>query len=515
MVPFTLLWPLCLFLSFSQSQLTSTSSFEIIERLPGVPKGWTENGVPPPSTLMRFHMAIRNDRMAEFEQRVVDISTPGNQLYGQHMARDEVKDFLRPSDDTVEKLFSWMKSENVSSNSVEKHGNWITFTVPVSQAEQMLKTRFHYFHNNASQETAVRTLEYSVPQDIHDHVQMIQPTIRFGHTRTQQRRPDLTPVDVGSEELKANCSMGVTPPCLQMLYGFYDTKARPDPRNKLGISGFLDQYARYDDFRTFMRTYASDHTDANFSVVSINGGLNNQNSSLPSTKASLDIQYALSLAYHTNATYYLTGGRGPFMGGVDQPSLSGFSNEPYLEQLRYLLDLPDEDLPAVLSTSYGEYEQIVPMIYANVTCNMFAQLGARGVSVIFASGDSGVGGSCVSNNGTGRTRSLSPFPATCPFVTSVGGTYGANPEKAAGFSGGGFSELFQRPTYQDKNIQKYFGRLGDRWNGLYNPNGRGVPDVAAQAKDFVLADHGHFRKLSGTRFVLQPLQLINSWQKAN
>lgn len=217
----------------------------------------------------------------------------------------------------------------------------------------------------------------------------------------------------------------------------------------------------------------------------------------------MDIQYALSLAYNTTATYYTTGGHGPFVSGADPPNQGSAANEPYLEQLHYLLRLPDEELPAVLSTSYGTYEQAVPVPYANQTCNMFAQLGARGISVIFASGDSGVGGPCVSNDGTKNTRFLPDFPASCPFVTTVGGTHEVNPEKAAGFSGGGFSEVFPRPEYQDDAVRQYFDKLGSKWRGLYNQQGRGVPDVAAQAVDFVYVDHGRHQKSNGTRFVSQ------------
>lgn len=502
MVSFALLWrPMCLFLSCSQTTFPEKPIYHIVEQLYGVPDGWTENGVPSPSTPMKFHVAVNNDRMADFEQRVIDIATPNHQLYGQFMTRDEVGDFLRPSDDTVGRIIAWMKSERVPSKSIERHANWITFTVPVSQAEDMLKTRFHSFRNDVSQETAIRTLQYSVPRDIRDHVQMIQPTIKFGQFSAQgaqENQPDLEPVATRFDDLNVNCSTTVTTKCLRRLYGIYDTEAKPDPRNKLGVSGFLDQYARYDDFRTFMRTYEPGHIDANFSVVSINGGRNDQNSSFSSTEASMDIQYAVALAYNTDTTYYTTGGHGPFVPEADQPNVGSSSNEPYLEQLHYLLNLPDEDLPAVLSTSYGEYEQIIPASYANVTCNMYAQLGARGVSVIFASGDSGVGRSCVSNDGTRRTRFMPTFPATCPFVTSVGGTFGVDPEKAVGFSGGGFSEYFRRPAYQDESVHGYLDQLGDKWEGLYNPEGRGFPDVAAQARGFVFVDHGYFTKLGGT-----------------
>lgn len=129
---------------------------------------------------------------------------------------------------------------------------------------------------------------------------------------------------------------------------------------------------------------------------------------------------------------------------------------------------------------------------------MFAQLGARGVSVIFASGDTGVGSACQTNDGKNTTRFLPIFPAACPFVTSVGGTYRVQPERAIAFSSGGFSDRFPRPAYQDAAVTRYLGILGDRWTGLYNPAGRGFPDVAAQSYNYSVVDKGRVIPVGGT-----------------
>lgn len=106
------------------------------------------------------------------------------------------------------------------------------------------------------------------------------------------------------------------------------------------------------------------------------------------------------------------------------------SDEPYLVWLQYVLDLPDDGLPSVISSSYGDDEQTMSYSYASQACKMFAQLGARGVSVMFAAGDNGVGatGYCKSNNGTNATTFLPEFPASCPYVTAVGATMHVNPE---------------------------------------------------------------------------------------
>ena len=138
-------------------------------------------------------------------------------------------------------------------------------------------------------------------------------------------------------------------------------------------------------------------------------------------------------------------------------------------------------------------------------CNGFAQLGARGISLFFASGDGGVGddGACFSNDGKNTSTFLPLFPSSCPYVTTVGATKFI-PEVVAtdasnGFvSGGGFSYYFPRPAYQDAIVGAYVKSLGSEYKGLYNPNGRGYPDIAAQGYHFATIWNGTLVPLDGT-----------------
>lgn len=91
----------------------------------------------------------------------------------------------------------------------------------------------------------------------------------------------------------------------------------------------------------------------------------------------------------------------------------------------YELDLRADYGPVCL---IQDDEQTVPSSYAHVVCSQFAQLGARGVSVFFGSGDGGVSGvqapgSCKSNVNN-QTAFIPLFPSSCPYVTSVGGRSG-------------------------------------------------------------------------------------------
>jgi tripeptidyl-peptidase-1 len=54
-----------------------------------------------------------------------------------------------------------------------------------------------------------------------------------------------------------------------------------------------------------------------------------------------------------------------------------------------------------------------------------------------------------------------------PFITAVGGTSGVNPEVAASFSGGGFSNYFTRPSYQNAADSTYLINIGATYSDLY------------------------------------------------
>lgn len=115
---------------------------------------------------------------------------------------------------------------------------------------------------------------------------------------------------------------------------------------------------------------------------------------------------------------------------------------PFADDLQYLLPLPDKDLPTVLCVPYALTEDFIPPSMLDRLCSQYAQLGARGVSVIYASGDSGPGDTYLDSNGT---RSFTPiFPASSLFIISVGGTARVDPERA----GGGFSHFFPHPACQ-------------------------------------------------------------------
>jgi tripeptidyl-peptidase-1 len=434
----------------------------------------------------------------------MEVSTPDHPRYGKHLKRDELKAMLKPRDESTAAVLDWLKSSGVAEEDIEENGEWINFVAPVSTAEKMMDTTFKTYQSLVRKEMKrIRTMHYSVPVELREHIDMIQPTTRFGQIKPEFSQiidKDYTSAQMATAAVNQTCNNAITPQCLKELYNFADYKADPNATTRLGVTGYLEQYARFKDLAQFLKSYAPWATGTNFTWTSVNGGSLDQRATNDSVEANLDIQYTLPLVAPGGVTtnFYSTPGRGPLIPDLDQPNPEDNQNEPYLDFFTYMTNLPDDKLPHVLSTSYGEDEQSVPAEYAKKVCDMIGQLGARGVSVLFSSGDTGVGSACQTNDGKNITRFLPIFPAACPYVTSVGGTYHIAPEEAIYFSSGGFSDLWPRPSYQDQAISNYLKKLGSRWQGLYNPAGRGFPDVAAQGNRFRVVDKGTEISVGGT-----------------
>jgi tripeptidyl-peptidase-1 len=448
--------------------------------------------------MLKLQIALHQNDAQGFEQHVLDISTPSNAKYGMHYSsHDEMKRMLAPTAQTVSSVTAWLKAAGIDS--VEVDSDWATFKTTVGTANKLLDTQFGwYISDEAKPRKVLRTLEYSVPEDVAQYVNLIQPTTRFASIRANHE----TELEIVGLQLAAvanstvNCDATITPQCLKTLYKI-DYKADAKSGSKVAFASYLEEYARYSDLALFEKNIYPEAVGQNVSVVLFNGGIDGQNSTSDSGEANLDLQYIVGTSSPLPVTEFSTGGRGPWVADLDQPDEADSGNEPYLEFLQNVLKLSQKDLPQVISTSYGENEQSVPKSYALSVCNLFAQLGSRGVTVVFSSGDSGTGSACLSNDGKNTTKFQPQFPAACPFVTSVGSTRYLN-ETATFFSSGGFSDYWKRPSYQDDSIKAYFHKLGEKNKPYFNRHGRGFPDVSAQGFGFRVYDKGSLKGYQGT-----------------
>ncbi|EIW75859.1 tripeptidyl peptidase A [Coniophora puteana RWD-64-598 SS2] len=486
----------------------------IKESIRSAPLGWTPTGRAPADYVLSLKLALAQSKFADLESHLREASDPAHPNYGAHLSKEEVHAFLTPEADTLDIVHEWLSSHGVGAESMSKSaaGDWVTLQVPVELAEQMFDTQFHAYVHEASGDTAVRTTSYSLPSILHPHIDLVQPTTMYA--RTQPARityrysgglvysaegDNGTITGPAGNALDQSCSYQITPTCLKQLYNAEGYIPSNTSGNAIGITGYIEQYANYEDLQTFYKSQNPAAAGSNFTFVSVNGGKNIQDPANASTEANLDVQYALGMTYPTPGTFWSTAGEPPFIPDEFAPSNV---NTPWADWADYILN--QTDVPQTISTSYGDSEETVPFSYADRVCKSFAALGARGVSLLFGSGDGGVGllysamnQTCHRNNGSDAPAFLPMFPSSCPYVTSVGATIGI-PEAAANFSGGGFSNYWGRPSYQQSHVDSYLSELGDKYAGMYNASGRAYPDVSAQGVNYLVYIAGQPHNVSGT-----------------
>nr|VWP02127.1 Eukaryotic translation initiation factor 3 subunit G (eIF3g) (Eukaryotic translation initiation factor 3 RNA-binding subunit) (eIF-3 RNA-binding subunit) (Translation initiation factor eIF3 p33 subunit homolog) (eIF3 p33 homolog) [Ganoderma boninense] len=470
-----------------------------------VPRGWELHAPAPPGYTFDMRIGLKQDKFDDLVTALYEVSDPPmSGEYGQHLSKEEVAALVAPHPDSVDFVESWLEAHGLDATSSQRShaGDWITIRVSVAQAERMLGTKYNVYRHGKSDEYVIRTMNYNLPNVLHDHVAVVAPTTYFA-TMKSMRATSFINTDLPTIEsdplvasladptslatVPSSCNTTITPACLRALYNTAGYVPAATDKNILGVAGYLDEFANRADLQTFFQRFRTDAVNSSFTTVRVNGGDDDQSD--PGVEANLDIQYTEGISFPTPNIYYSTGGSPPF--DPDQGTDVN-TNEPYLDWVNFILN--QTTIPQTFTTSYGEDEQTVPVDYATSVCNLFAQLGARGSSIMFSSGDSGVG--------TG-----------CPFVTAVGGTIRVNPEVAVSFSGGGFSDYFTQPSYQSSAVSTFLSGLGSTNAGLFNRTGRAYPDVAAQGQGFQVVLGGRVVSVGGTKCQLPAvISLLNDFR---
>ncbi|RGP66721.1 subtilisin [Fusarium sporotrichioides] len=338
--------------------------------------------------------------------------------------------------------------------------------------------------------------------------------------------------------LPADCFEKTTVPCLRALYGIPDD-IQPHLNNSFGVFETSWFSWRPEDLEMFFAEYQENLVGHRPIVDAINGGYLQWNLSFPTfyLEPNLDFQYAMALTSPQNVTNVQVGSE--IMGNLNNmlEAFDMYYCEPVNQDYQYPSLYPpgcnatDCDCgssvpPKVLSISWGWTESQFTPNYLQRQCLEFLKLGLMGTTVVVSISDFGTAsdrGSYCINDTTGNPNDwrFSPmYPASCPWVTSVGGTqmlesdsrqilesdvretaWRKNISGNINSSGGGFSNVFPIPPYQVQNVDSYkdienghLKTIQDRFNG----KGRGYPDVAARANSYRIALNEEWKLVAGT-----------------
>ncbi|KUJ23903.1 putative alkaline serine protease AorO [Mollisia scopiformis] len=361
---------------------------------------------------------------------------------------------------------------------------------------------------------------------------------------------NLDPASFASDASTIPCYTAVTPDCLRTLYGIPKGSLK-HKGNEIGIFEDGDWYDQQDLDLTFAAISPNIPNGSHPALEGIDGGIapfSFDGFEQIGIESLLDMSIIMPLVYPQTAVLFqvddltaleTSSGFGDtfldaldasyctFEGGDDptlDPQYPDTAQAPGAANgtgITYPLpEMCGAYKPTnVISVSYGLGENTFSFFYENRQCVEYLKLGLQGTTVVYASGDSGVSnrGECiVPSNATynGDPGAFSPsFPAACPYLTSVGATQ-INPDDRTEtavavadeeyYSGGGFSNYWATPDYQQSTLKNYFKKTPPPYNftsygnPYYNSSGRGYPDVAAVGLNILLYADGQPTFVGGT-----------------
>jgi subtilase family serine protease len=444
----------------------------------------------------RVYLGWQNQAGAEAIARAV--SNPRSATYRQYLSPAQFRSQFSPSQAQVNAVKSWLKSQGFTIVYTPSNNKYIAAEGTVAQASTAFGTSFGMYRING-QVLRSQTTNLSVPSSIaasvagvlgldesgalvtFDHVvdkTAAPPTAGFRNAPplsaywAQQVSPYAYPAGFTDRTSPATAPWvvrGYTPAQVKGAYnisGAYDgagqTVAIIDPFASPTILSDVNQWSRN---RGLPEMSGSQFTQI-VPPGAYNRATNNRwNPAAAYSEETLDVEAVHGMAPAARIVY--------------------LGSSTFSQALDALMNhVVDKHLAQIVSNSYGFSTELLPPGYVKPFNDILIQAAAEGIGIYFSSGDFG-------DETVTFGFATVDWPASSPWVTAVGGTalaVGASNQKVfeTGWgtssyacnkttlvctkaawttgSGGGYSVLFPRPSYQ---------------NGFVSNPGRGVPDVSA------------------------------------
>ncbi|KAH9846221.1 subtilisin-like protein [Lenzites betulinus] len=514
-----------------------------------LPRGWAPVRRAERDSILPLRIGLAQSNLEALEEYLLDVSHPESPNYGNHWSPAKVAQTFRPSADAVDTVRSWLVGSGIDAHRVRLNpsGGWLTANVTVAEAERLLATEYHvYEHEESGHKQIGCDSAYHLPEHVAKHVEIVTPTLHFD-AKVKKRGIKSSVGDPGAGPVSPkttgtiktlfnqleNCDEQITPICLRALYDFVYVPLSTH-KNSIGIVEYTPQAYNPADLDLFFTNFSKSQVGERPVMQSIDGGtIEGQGGGFDiNGESNLDLQYAMSLVGKSQpVTLYQTGddlegasfntlldaldGSYCTFEGGDDPEQDPSYPDPFGGGYQGTTQCGTITPAHVISTSYSYDEVDLTPAYMQRQCSEYAKLGLMGVTVLYSSGDFGVaanGGLCLDSEGfldfEGDVFAPS-FPGGCPYITSVGATQvnpGAkvtDPESACNqviFSGGGFSNVFAMPSYQEKAVSNYLTKFPPPYAaGIYNTSGsRAYPDISANGANYAVAVQGEFFLVYGT-----------------
>jgi len=444
-------------------------------------KGWKKLFRAEPTAQLEMTIALNLRNVELLEERLIAAATPGNPEYGKWMSKEEVESLTSPEWSKVEAVLEWF-----GANAEDYHsGGFIRRVVSVAEAEALLNSNYYVLEHTTGRQVIRMISSYSISSTVASHISFLTPSIRLPARSEMEPRVQYEeiPQDPGDGDPKKgdpiDAELNSAPFYLRTLYNV--TEQGTVTGNKQAVAEFLTQIFSQPDQNTFYNRF---YPEGRGTIITIAGRSTTQAGYYAGIETMLDTEYI---------TVTGTGIETENWSYMFDPSVTSRQTCPFIDWILDVGAADDAVVPKVFSVSYGEDETDLSPSYAIRLNTEFMKAGARGISILFASGDSG--SNCE------RETFVPGFPGGLPYVTAVGATRGAEEITSWHLSSGGFSNIFARPSWQDAHVSKYLEvdgvmEMAEQYG--VNTNGRAFPDVSAMGVGYPVVCQGVAYLVSGT-----------------
>lgn len=463
---------------------------------------------------------------------LLDVSDPDSSNYRNYLSREEIG--LISSNHIYSKkvidILNQIEGIKIIKTTIDDE--YITVQGTISIFEEMFNSKFTKFNCNGKE--AFRMKEYSLPKCIHNEIAIVYNVIdNPAHIFVKKKRNIMdipfkrslskslgagnsptsapTPTLMCKNGPEASCifNSNVTIASPQYISNLYSIKSnKGSDKVSQGVFETGGQIYSLADLNSFENEFDLPIE----SIINIGGNVVTAACPNPNDcdEANLDIQYLTAIAQNI-----------PTTGWYESNTNSAFSS--------WILAMADtKNPPLVMSLSYSTYEGSMSSSDLNQWDTEAMKLGTQGVTIVVSAGDQGVSGfyyqiAKLGNIDWSAYCGYGPqFPATSPYVTSVGGTQGTIEKPAqcdtsgAITTGGGFSNYYPTPSFQENQVNDYFKNVKTQpyensneifddnnanillISGTFNRQGRSYPDISCWSSFVYVVISGSIYPIAGT-----------------
>lgn len=432
---------------------------------------------------------------------VAAVSTPGSSSYHHFLTPAQYRAAYAPTSADVKSVSSWLRSSGLKVTSVEPSHRWVSVRGDTTQAEKAFHVDLGVFKHDGQTVVAPDSAA-SAPADVAAHVLTItgldttksvkKPAAStpapppasyvngrpcshsWGQLSAKYQADYKTPLPKLNGKTLSYSVCGYTGPQLRAAYeggttldGTGTTVAVVDAYAAPTLAADADHYAQEHGDGAYGAKQLTQVTPKKYTHTAAD----DCDASGWYGEQTLDVEAVHAVAPGASIRYY---------------GAKSCYDDDLLAALNQVVD---QNQASIVTNSWGEPDSAESSEFLAAYTQTFLQGALQGITFAFSSGDNG---DELQNTGLKQSDS----PASNPYVTAVGGTstaIGADGKlawqtgwgtqkytlstdgaswKSAGYlygAGGGYSTLFNRPSYQDGVVPSSA------------PAGRAVPDVAMDA----------------------------------